>query len=134
MVVLGIDPGRDKCGLAVVSKGSVLVKEVVPRANYLVRVQSWVHQFGVEQIVIGDGTGSAKVVEEVKLNLPLVPVTTVDERFSSEEARRRYWDDHPRRGLRKLLPVSMQVPPEPFDDYVAVILAERFLSSQERLG
>ena len=34
---------------------------------------------------------------------------------------------NPPRGWRRLLPVSMQMPPEPYDDYVAVILAQRFL-------
>ena len=134
MVVLGIDPGSDKCGLAVVREGRVLAKKVVPRADFLETAANWVHQFRVEQIIIGDGTGSGAVVKEVRRSLPDVPAATIDERFSSEEARKLYWVDHPPRGWRRLLPVSMQVPPEPYDDYVAVILARRFLRSQARLS
>ena len=34
------------------------------------------------------------------------------------------------RGLRRLLPTSMQVPPVPVDDFVAVILGTRYLARQ----
>ncbi|NLM41751.1 MAG: pre-16S rRNA-processing nuclease YqgF [Firmicutes bacterium] len=126
MAVLGIDPGRDKCGLAVVQGRETVIKRVVPRADYLQVAADWVHKFGVQQIVIGDGTGSKQTVAEVRKALPGVPVATVDERFTSEQARKLYWVEHPPRGWRRLLPVSMQVPPEPYDHYVAVILAQRF--------
>jgi len=132
MAVLGIDPGQDKCGLAVVRGDAVLIKQVAPRAGYLKVLADWVHKFQVQQIVIGDGTGSARVVEEVKRALPQVPLKKVDERYTSEQARKLYWVEHPPRGWRRLLPVSMQTPPEPYDDYVAVILAQRFLQGQKR--
>ena len=57
-------------------------------------------------------------------------ITLVDEHLTTLEARARYFVEHPPTGLKRLLPVSMQVPPEPYDDYVAVILGERFLASQ----
>lgn len=127
LAVLGIDPGRDKLGLAVVEASKVLVRRVAPRAEYLHLVQDWVQRFAVEHIVIGDGTGSGQVAKEIRAALPQLPLATVDERFTSEEARRLYWVENPPRGWRRLLPVSMQMPPEPYDDYVAVILAQRFL-------
>ncbi|HKM17981.1 MAG TPA: pre-16S rRNA-processing nuclease YqgF, partial [Limnochordia bacterium] len=37
---------------------------------------------------------------------------------------------HPPRGWRRLLPVSLQTPPVPIDDYVAVILAQRYLDGK----
>lgn len=130
MIVLGIDPGRDKCGLAVVNKSSVLAAQVAPRSGYLNLVRQWVNQYGVEQIVLGDGTGSGEFMEEIRAALPHCPAATVDERHTSEEARRRYWRENPPRGFRRLLPSSMQLPPEPFDHYVAIILAERFLAQK----
>lgn len=129
MIVLGIDPGRDKCGLAVVSKDQILIKQVVARKEYLGVVKQWVAEYNVKQIVLGDGTGSSEFLAEVEgASLPC-QVITVDERHTSEEARRRYWVDNDPKGWKKLIPTSMQVPPEPYDDYVAVILAERFLAS-----
>lgn len=132
MIVLGIDPGRDKCGLAVVTENTVLTAQVAPRGGYLDSVRQWVNQYGVEQIVIGDGTGSEEFMKEIRAAFPNIPAAAVDERHTSEEARRRYWLENPPRGLKRLLPSSMQVPPEPFDHYVAVILAERFLAQKGR--
>ncbi len=56
-------------------------------------------------------------------------VKIVDEKHTTEEARRLYWKNNPPRGLRKFLPTSMQVPPEPVDGIVAEILAMRFLKN-----
>ena len=128
MIVLGIDPGREKCGLAVVSSDRVLVKRVVPRSEFSVVAKEYVRQYNVVKLVLGDGTGSKEFLEEMGRTFRDLPIVTIDERFTTEEARRKYWLDHKAKGLRHLLPTSMQVPPEPYDDYVAVILAERFLS------
>ena len=128
VIVLGIDPGREKCGLAVVSSDRVLVKRVVPRSEFSVVAKEYVRQYNVVKLVLGDGTGSKEFLEEMGRTFRDLPIVTIDERFTTEEARRKYWLDHKAKGLRRLLPTSMQVPPEPYDDYVAVILAERFLS------
>ena len=125
MIVLGIDPGREKCGLAVVSPNLVLVKRVVARGEFLDLAREYIRQYNVARIVLGDGTGSKDFLQEIE---GVLPVATVDEQYTTEEARKKYWLDHRPKGWRRLLPTSMQVPPEPFDDYVAVILAERYLS------
>ncbi|MDI9423123.1 MAG: Holliday junction resolvase RuvX [Bacillota bacterium] len=125
MIVLGIDPGREKCGLAVVSPNLVLVKRVVARGEFLDLAREYIRQYNVARIVLGDGTGSKDFLQEIE---GVLPVVTVDEQYTTEEARKRYWLDHRPKGWRRFLPTSMQVPPEPFDDYVAVILAERYLS------
>ncbi|HHT89442.1 MAG TPA: RuvX/YqgF family protein [Firmicutes bacterium] len=124
-MVLGIDPGREKCGLAVVSPNLVLVKRVVARGEFLDLAREYIRQYNVARIVLGDGTGSKDFLQEIE---GVLPVVTVDEQYTTEEARKRYWLDHRPKGWRRFLPTSMQVPPEPFDDYVAVILAERYLS------
>ena len=43
------------------------------------------------------------------------------------QARERYWEHNKRRGWRRFFPSTMFLPPEPFDDFVALILAERVL-------
>jgi RNase H-fold protein (predicted Holliday junction resolvase) len=125
VIVLGIDPGREKCGLAVVSPNLVLVKRVVARGEFLDLAREYIRQYNVARIVLGDGTGSKDFLQEIE---GVLPVVTVDEQYTTEEARKKYWLDHRPKGWRRFLPTSMQVPPEPFDDYVAVILAERYLS------
>jgi hypothetical protein len=54
----------------------------------------------------------------------------VDEHLSSVEARSRYLDDHKPRGIARLIPKGMRTPPEPIDDYAAVVLAERYLKTR----
>ena len=64
----------------------------------------------------------------------LPPVRVVEERGSTLEARRRYFADHPPRGWRRLVPLSLQVPPQEYDDYVAVLLIERAAGGMRQGG
>lgn len=130
MNVVAIDPGREKCGLAVVVAGQVVEQMVVERDFYLRVLQEVLSKYRIEGIVVGNGTASKMFLAEIRAALPSYPLQTVNEHLSSQEARERYWQDHQPRGWRRFWPTSMQVPPEPFDDYVAVILAERFLKEK----
>ena len=128
--VLAIDPGSEKCGMARVSRednGSieVLWRGVVPRSQVLETLKDKLEP--KELVVIGRGTGSRMLVQEVSESMPSAAVLLVDEKDTSLQARERYWEFNPRRGWRRLLPASLQVPPEPVDDFVALILAERVL-------
>lgn len=60
---------------------------------------------------------------------PALKVVAVEERNSTLEARALYWQEKPPRGWRRVLPLSLQEPPEPVDDFAAVVLARRFLKS-----
>ncbi len=131
VLALGIDPGSDKCGLAVVSVDNIMTKKVVIRKNFIAVVKQLVKEYNVDVAVLGDGTGSRLFFRELQESVPNLRVVTIDEQHSTEEARTRYWLDHRPRGWRSLLPTTMQLPPEPYDDYVAVILAQRYLV-QER--
>jgi len=127
--VLAVDPGRDKCGLAVVrSDGRVLYQEVVAAANLASTVAELVERHGVERLVVGDRTGAKEICNVLGARLQL-PAVLVDEHRSSEQGRRRYFRANPPRGWRRLLPIGLQTPPRPYDDYVAIILAERYLAS-----
>ncbi|HEY9806770.1 MAG TPA: hypothetical protein V6D04_09380, partial [Candidatus Obscuribacterales bacterium] len=54
-------------------------------------------------------------------------VVLVDERYSSLEARDRYWKMYPPKGLYRLIPQGMRTPPRSLDDIVAILLIERYL-------
>lgn len=128
-VVLAIDPGRCKCGIAVVAHADVaqvMHRAVVETDSISDVISSLCLRFGVEVILIGDGTTSDNILQITeKCGLE---VRIVDERLSTVEARRKYFQHNPPRGLRRLIPVSLQTPPEVYDDYVAVILAERYFA------
>jgi RNase H-fold protein (predicted Holliday junction resolvase) len=125
--VLAVDPGREKCGVAVCGPNRILARQVVGVGDLGDLVHRWLEAYGVEVLIVGDQTGSKRVFDILgDLNLPVRRVT---ERGTTLTARRRYFQDHPRSGWRRLLPISLQVPPEPYDDYAAVVLAEAYLDA-----
>jgi hypothetical protein len=50
----------------------------------------------------------------------------VDETDTSYRARALYFADHPPRGWRRLVPLGLQLPPRPIDDYAALLIARRY--------
>lgn len=133
-IVLAVDPGRDKCGVAVVKRdGKVLFKKVVRRDELPAVVYDQALQHHINVAVVGDGTTSSDaftVLSNVRVDGQGLSVTKIDEYRTTDEARKRYWRENPPRGFMKLIPVTMQVPPVPVDDYVAIILAEKYFKGQ----
>lgn len=126
--ILAVDPGRDKCGLAVVDpEGRPLRQEVVASDALGARARELARCYHLMAVVVGDRTAADAAAEALESALPGIETAAVDEHRSTEEARRLYFRDHPPRGWRRLIPVTMQTPPRPYDDYVAVILARRYL-------
>lgn len=127
--VIAIDPGRDKCGVAILDKDGVLQQEVIDSdtlTDWVMRMKQ-AHPQAV--VIMGNGTTSRTHYERLCRTCHVNPLI-VEEYKTTEMARRRYWQDNPPRGLRRLVPTSMQVPPVPVDGYVAVILAERYLKER----
>jgi RNase H-fold protein (predicted Holliday junction resolvase) len=78
--------------------------------------------------VIGDQTTAKGWKQQLNRELPEpLSIVMVDERYSSLEARDRYWQMYPPRGFFRLLPRGLRQPPRPVDDIVAIILIERYL-------
>lgn len=130
--VLAIDPGTSKCGFALVRRevdGKLTLLEhcVTPLDDLeeqIHRLQA-AHPFAL--IIVGSATHSKEVVARLREAIPAIGVMVVDERNTSQEARARYWEHNPRRGWRRLLPSTLQLPPVPIDDFAALVLAERVL-------
>lgn len=85
-------------------------------------------KYPIATFVVGDRTNS-RIVSNILKPFGL-PVAMVDENNSSFEGRRRYLQEH-NRGLLRLIPIGLRIPGEAYDDYVAVILAERFLKKKD---
>jgi RNase H-fold protein (predicted Holliday junction resolvase) len=77
---------------------------------------------------MGDQTTAKEWQSKFKAEFPEINIVTVDERFSSQEARQRYWQIYPAKGWVSLIPLGLRSPPRPVDDIVAMILIERYLS------
>ena len=128
-MIMGVDPGRDKCGVAVLdSEGEVKFSEVIATSEFEIVMQKLSAQFEIELAILGNGTTSTEA--EKKLRATGLQVKIVDEKFTTEQARRLYWEKFPPRGWRKLLPTSLQVPPVPVDNIVAEILVKKFLEAE----
>ena len=129
--VLAIDPGSEKCGVAVVAQsGAISLHTIVPTASLIPAVRALVEEHRPEHLVCGRGTGSKQILRDLEAANLQVPISPVDESYTSEAARARYVVENPPRGIARLLPRSLRTPPVPYDDYVAIILAERFWQQQ----
>lgn len=138
--LLGFDPGRDKCGVAVVeSRRQEIPKESSQVEEYQVRqhqiflasvvvdsLQELCRKFPITTVVMGDGTTTKEWQQKIS-SIISVPIVLVDERHSTLEARDRYWQIFPPLGFLKFVPQSLRPIDRPIDDIVAIILLERYL-------
>lgn len=130
--VLAIDPGTSKCGMALVRRGGedkleLLWRAIAPTPDLVQEIDRAHEVAPFSLIIVGSGTSSKAAIHKVREYLPSMGILVVDEKDTTLQARERYWEHHKRRGWRRLLPSTMQTPPEPVDDFVALILAERVL-------
>lgn len=131
MTIAALDPGRDKCGFAVLdADGSILCQRVIATDNLIVEIEAAKADYGFSRLLIGNGTTSRTAQSQLS-RVPALEVLVRDEYRTTEMARGEYWKAHPPKGWRRLIPVTMQVPPVPVDDFVAVILARRFLAEEQ---
>lgn len=122
----GLDPGRSKCGLVRTdrSRKQLLEALVIPPEQAWRSLEGWLLQGDVEAVILGNGTGSASWRQRLE---PLAPVLLVEEHGSTLAARARFFELHPARGWRRLLPQGLRQPPRDWDDVVAQLLLERLL-------
>ena len=140
---LGIDPGRDKTGVALVEEtGRILAVQVMRTRNFsdtllqflydtLQVRNTWGLRKKLKTIVLGNGTGSEEHKRWIENTLPGYPIRIVDEKYSTEEAKALYWKLYPPHGLRRLIPLGLQTPPEPLDGYAAVVQVHRFMEQED---
>ena len=132
--ILAIDPGRAKCGLAVVSGPDpvqVLMRAVVGTERLTLEVAGLCRRFpAIARLLMGDGTGSAPLRRALAAALPGLPLELVPEHGTSALARARFLAENPAPGWRRVLPPGLRAPEQPYDDYVALLLAETFFSKK----
>ncbi len=125
--VLGVDPGTRKAGYAVVTgtgAGAPLALGVEGLDTLLERLRPLVPEHGIRAVALGRGTNAAAIA--ALLGCLELPIHLVDESGTTLFARALYFADHPPRGWRRLVPIGLQLPPRPIDDYAALLIARRF--------
>ncbi|MEO0835605.1 MAG: pre-16S rRNA-processing nuclease YqgF [Cyanobacteria bacterium J06642_3] len=128
LTILGFDPGRDKCGVAIANRQQTIYHQVIDSEQAIATLEQLNAQYTIDLIVMGDGTTSTTWQQQIESNLKDVTVVRVNEANSTLEARDRYWSFYPPQGLQRIIPQSLRVPPRPIDDIVAILLIERYLN------
>ena len=125
---LSIDPGTKKCGLllADMESGEVIDAGISSLKKFSELVSMWNEDYDILKIIIGDGTNSKYVENQLKLK-NFLNVQYVNEKGSTLRARFRYWEIWPPNYLIRWLPKEILFPPDNLDAIVALILLEDFL-------
>jgi RNase H-fold protein (predicted Holliday junction resolvase) len=130
MTILGFDPGKDKCGIAVMADDrSLLYHQVVATDETVAEIERLIGAYNVDRLVMGDRTTAKQWRTKLTTNFPSLPIVMVDEHYSTLAARDRYWQMYPPSVFQQIIPQGLRQPPRPIDDIVAIILIERYLES-----
>ena len=125
---ISIDPGREKTGIAILSlSGSVIWHDIVNSEYLTDEIKNISAEYDTDLLIIGSGTSSKQKQQLIKKNLPSLNIVVVDEYRTTDEARKLYFADNPPQGLKKFIPLGMQTPPVPVDDYAAIVIGRRYL-------
>ena len=131
--VIAVDPGTSKCGIAALAAdGTLLERRIVEADQVGLATAALAHEHGASTVVLGTRTGSPRAWELIHAAAPELSIAEIEEHMTSLEARKRYWVESPPGCLWRLVPEGMRLPPEPVDDWAAVILAERYLQGTNR--
>ena len=124
--VLGIDPGTRKIGFALIEDAvsPPLALGIETMDGLLGRLGPLVDAHPLKAVALGGGTNAAVV--RALLERLGAPVHLIDETDTSYRARALYFADHPPAGWRRLIPLGLQLPPRPIDDYAALLIARRY--------
>lgn len=152
---LGIDPGRCKCGWALVrADGGLCLSGAVP--SELPR--EWAGAFSlparemagalafwtrecvcppvgepeeeISSIILGNGTGSENIEQQLRTFFEF-DILIRQEKFTTLAARSLYWKLHPPRFLWKIVPTSLRVPPRDVDDLAAWAIVLQMIKEGE---
>ena len=127
---ISIDPGREKTGIAILSlSGSVIWHDIVNSEYLTDEIKNISAEYDTDLLIIGSGTSSKQKQQLIKKNLPSLNIVVVDEYRTTDEARKLYFADNPPQGLKKFIPLGIQTPPVPVDDYAAIAIGKRYLKS-----
>ncbi|RYG58280.1 hypothetical protein EON80_27345, partial [bacterium] len=114
--ILGIDPGRQKTGLAIVDSSGVIVwRAIAPTTELGAFLEDVLAKWSIRRIALGHSTGSSEAAALIESILAArqsdATLEIVNERDSTLQARELYYEAYPPKGLWRLVPQSLQSPP-----------------------
>lgn len=129
--ILAIDPGREKTGIAILKNSDVLEHEIINSEELVQIIKSLLEKYIIKTIVMGNGTSSKKKYDLLKREFIDKDIVLINEYRTTDEARKLYFQENPPKGWKKLIPLGMQVPPVPVDDYAAIVIGRKYLKDNK---
>ena len=122
--VIAIDPGIAKCGFVIAGiKQKKVFKAEVIRSDFLLNYVRKIYQKEDNiQLIIGNGTGSQKYINELKVFIPNLIIA--EEKNSTYLAKQRYFEIFPLRGLSCFFPREIFILNKNLDALAALIILE----------
>jgi hypothetical protein len=126
-MILAIDPGIDKFGLAVLDlSGGIIDKKVILKEKFSQEISVMLDRYNPGALITGDGTGSDWAYGVLSA-LGKGKVVRVDEKNSTLDARELAWSENPPGGIWKLIPKFFWPSPPDLDAWAAVVIGRRAL-------
>ncbi len=129
--ILAIDPGREKTGIAILNNSDVLEHKIINSEELVQIIKSLLEKYIIKTIVMGNGTSSKKKYDLLKREFIDRDIVLINEYRTTDEARKLYFQENPPKGWKKLIPLGMQVPPVPVDDYAAIVIGRKYLKDNK---
>lgn len=129
--ILAIDPGREKIGIAILKNSDVLEHKIINSEELVQIIKSLLEKYIIKTIVMGNGTSSKKKYDLLKREFIDRDIVLINEYRTTDEARKLYFQENPPKGWKKLIPLGMQVPPVPVDDYAAIVIGRKYLKDNK---
>ena len=133
MLILAIDPGKDKCGLAILkSDGAIKRRGIFPTASLHETMSKFNEEEAFAVIVIGNGTTSEDIQKTVKEQFPNCELHVIDEKGSTLAGRELWLDEGEHSALVAYLPRFLRrlFAPPALDDFAAIVLGRRHLEKR----
>ena len=129
--ILAIDPGREKTGIAILKNSDVLEHKIINSEELVQIIKSLLEKYIIKTIVMGNGTSSKKKYDLLKQEFIDRDIVLINEYRTTDEARKLYFQENPPKAWKKLIPLGMQVPPVPVDDYAAIVIGRKYLKDNK---
>lgn len=133
-IIIAIDPGTSKCGVAILDYGGSLIEGMsINRSSFLDQFEVILSSYSPTEYVIGNGTSSKALISELEDKFS-VSMVVVNEFGSTLEAR-KLWAEHEwSSGILKYVPLLVKslFEPSSLDSYAAWALGLRFLEQSAK--
>ena len=120
-----------KTGIAILKNSDVLEHKIINSEELVQIIKSLLEKYIIKTIIMGNGTSSKKKYDLLKREFIDKDIVLINEYRTTDEARKLYFQENPPKGWKKLIPLGMQVPPVPVDDYAAIVIGRKYLKDNK---